>query len=278
MGRWSSLPWRTFSGLFVLAYGVLAFIMDGWFLYSAIALLSVLGIFEVSRALAISGVGKQAYFNGALSLAFLVCALLIGEQAILPVLMIGILVIIVISLFRQVSDFKLYALSIFGFIYPSIFFTYLMLVAHIEHKGVMLTAFIITTLVVAATDVFAYFIGVMFGKTPLCPSISPKKTVEGALGGIVAAILMALALGIIIPSIKLHNPIDIPLWHFAILGLVCGILGECGNLLASLVKRNAGIKDYAGLLPGMGGIMDRLDGIIFASVFVFYYFTLILGK
>lgn len=117
-------------------------------------------------------------------------------------------------------------------------------------------------------DMGAYFVGVSMGKTKLCPQISPNKTVEGALGGIVLSMIMSLIITLcfgyfdkIIPTLLLTIPI-------------CAA-GMTGDLFASIIKRKVGIKDYGNLIPGHGGILDRVDSILFISPLI--YALLFLG-
>lgn len=111
-------------------------------------------------------------------------------------------------------------------------------------------------------DMGAYFVGVSMGKTKLCPAISPKKTVEGALGGIVSSVIVTLIITLcfgyfdkILPALLLTIPL-------------CAA-GMAGDLFASIIKRKVGIKDYGDLIPGHGGILDRVDSILFISPLVF---------
>ena len=109
------------------------------------------------------------------------------------------------------------------------------------------------------TDTGAYFTGVLFGKHKLIPDVSPKKTVEGALGGLLFCVASFIVFGLVMEKIYSLTPNYILL---AVLGLVMAIVSMCGDLVASLVKREHNIKDYSKLIPGHGGIMDRFDSII----------------
>ena len=117
------------------------------------------------------------------------------------------------------------------------------------------------------TDTFAYFGGYFLGKHKLCPSISPKKTIEGSLCGTLASVILCTVFG----GIFMDGG---RLLVFAVVGLAGGILSQFGDLTASVFKRKMGIKDYGNLIPGHGGIMDRFDSVIFTSPVVFYILLL----
>ncbi len=114
------------------------------------------------------------------------------------------------------------------------------------------------------TDTAAYFVGKNIGKKPLAPTISPGKTVEGAIGGIVGALIAAA----ILKYFFLHF-LD---WSdVVVLGLICGLLSPLGDLAESQLKRSAGVKDSGNLLPGHGGILDRIDALIVAVPLCYFY-------
>ncbi|MGI6204770.1 MAG: phosphatidate cytidylyltransferase [Anaerovoracaceae bacterium] len=118
------------------------------------------------------------------------------------------------------------------------------------------------------TDIFAYFGGVAFGKHKLCPKISPKKTVEGSICGILGAMLLCGLIGYFFIR---------PLFmHCIILGAAGGIITQFGDLTASIFKRKMGIKDYGHIIPGHGGIMDRFDSVLFAAPMVYFYITFVI--
>lgn len=107
-------------------------------------------------------------------------------------------------------------------------------------------------------DVFAYFVGMLFGKHKLAPELSPKKTVEGAVGGVVFSAITFLLYGLAVES---FFPVTANYLVLALLGIVLPIVSQIGDLWASLIKREHGIKDYSNLLPGHGGIIDRFDSV-----------------
>lgn len=115
---------------------------------------------------------------------------------------------------------------------------------------------------VIITDTFALFTGMLLGKHKLAPAVSPKKTVEGAIGGTVFGILVFVAAGII--SEKVIG-VDVNLPLFAVAGLITSVIGQFGDLFMSVIKRHCDLKDFGNLMPGHGGILDRFDSLIFAA-------------
>ncbi len=156
------------------------------------------------------------------------------------------------------------------FVYPLPFF------AVLQQLGLRFGAIPgITALVLAVAcplvgDTFAYFIGTFFGSHKLCPHISPKKTIEGG----VASVAGSMAASAIIYFIQPMWGGIFPMLPVLLLGLFCGLLGQAGDLFASTIKRWAGIKDFGSIFPGHGGILDRLDSVLFCApvVYLFFYF------
>ena len=142
-------------------------------------------------------------------------------------------------------------------LYISVSFTALTLVRYIEN-GVYMFALVFVASWVC--DVFAYFVGRAFGKHKLIEEISPKKTIEGSVGGIVCTTLAFVLYGFIISLFEgapKPNYIVLP-----ILGFVLSIIAQFGDLICSLIKREHGIKDYGNIFPGHGGVLDRFDSIL----------------
>ena len=122
--------------------------------------------------------------------------------------------------------------------------------------------FIMLLVFACGSDIFAYFVGSAVGKHKLAPEISPKKTVEGAIGGLLGAVLLTVAAVFIFEAIL---DVDIKLWLLVAVAPVFGIIGMLGDLVASAIKRNYGIKDYGNIMPGHGGVLDRLDSVLLVA-------------
>lgn len=126
----------------------------------------------------------------------------------------------------------------------------------------------ITLLATWLTDIFAYIAGRLWGRIPFFPDISPKKTREGAIGGIIAGTISFGLLGAVL---------GIPFALAVVGGLGIALVGTAGDLVESLLKRNIGVKDSGTLIAGHGGVLDRLDSMFFTLTFAYYYCTLVLG-
>ncbi len=143
--------------------------------------------------------------------------------------------------------------------YVSVSFTSLATVRYVQCGLVcVMLAFVVAW----CTDVMAYFGGSLFGKHKLIPSVSPKKTVEGAVSGVLGAIVACLIYGLLI---ELFTDVNANYISLAVIGLSLSFISQLGDLAASLIKREYGVKDYGSLLPGHGGIMDRFDSVLAVS-------------
>lgn len=118
-----------------------------------------------------------------------------------------------------------------------------------------------------STDTGAYFIGVLFGKHKLIPEVSPKKTVEGAFGGVLGCVVGFVLYGFIVS--KLHSDIRVNYLMLILLALVVSVVSQLGDLIASFVKREQGIKDFGFIFPGHGGVLDRFDSIIAVAPLIY---------
>jgi phosphatidate cytidylyltransferase len=131
---------------------------------------------------------------------------------------------------------------------------------NIEHSRELAYWSMITVMV---SDTCAFFVGRTWGKHLLAQSISPKKTWEGAFGGLLGSIIVSIILGVVLA-------LPFNYWQLALLGCGISILAQVGDLVESLLKRNTGVKDSSKLVPGHGGILDRIDSFILTGVLIYY--------
>ena len=252
--------------------------IQGWYFRIVIAAATSLCMFELYAAFRKKGIQPIQWLCLAYPAALLAASAIgqhIGRQEALmmPVLLLFSMISLVVIVMRKEPDYPSLSATMFTMIYPGLMISLLYPLIDLPDRGLATLAQTLSLSIASVGDVAAYCVGVRIGKHKLCPNISPKKTVEGALAGLAASIVWsvaaALIAGIFVPAMP-------PLWHFALLGLVGGVFSQCGDLTASIVKRYCGIKDYGSIFPGHGGMMDRLDGVIFNIVVVYVYFRMII--
>ena len=173
--------------------------------------------------------------------------------------------------------------TVFPMLYPGLFFSLIIPLQDLDTRLASTLALILTFFIASVNDTFALFIGLKYGRHRLSPQISPKKSIEGAVAGLVSSVLFAMLVPFVafrlaprVPSIAAdlaisHYP---PIWTFGVLGLIAGALSQIGDLVASLVKRHCGIKDFGSIFPGHGGMLDRMDGILFCGVACYVFFKI----
>ncbi len=157
------------------------------------------------------------------------------------------------------------AFGLLGIVYIPLLFSYMMLIRSLENGQWLL---LLLFSIVWGNDTFAYYTGRAIGRHKLAPAISPNKTIEGAIGGLAGGILVSFALHRFILSGVIGTADTI------LIALIMGILGQLGDLIESSLKRSVGAKDSGFVVPGHGGILDRIDSIILPLPFLYYYIKL----
>lgn len=250
-------------------------------LYGILVYAPPIGLFALALATAMLGVGEvyrmylgsrpfpPAMFVGLLGAGLILAAVQWAEwlslQSAMLLLTFGTLAASLSA--ASPSDRRLTdaAVAILGALYVALCLSYALRLRALP-DGVWLVCFVL--LVTWAGDTGAYYVGSLFGRTPLAPRLSPKKTVEGLIGGWALALAAALlARAWFLPSLSL---LDCLLTSLVLTGM-----GVVGDLVESALKRSAGVKDSGGLLPGHGGMMDRIDSVLFAAPAFYYYVALL---
>jgi phosphatidate cytidylyltransferase len=161
---------------------------------------------------------------------------------------------------------KIMSGGLVGMLYCGVFPAFAVKTLEFDARGSWLFAFLA---IVFAGDSCAYFSGRLFGKTKLLEAVSPKKTIEGAIGGLIGSAIVAVIIAVVFAK---FFEIEIPMHELVMTAIATGVFAQLGDLFESLLKRIAEVKDSGAIMPGHGGVLDRLDGVIFSAP-VFYVLT-----
>ena len=267
---------RFLSGLIYVGLVIGSLLLGPVVFGSVLFILLIIGLLEIYEISKLSGHYPQRNtFLLVGLLVYLLNVLVIWEYLPVKYLVLNlglILLPFIVELFRKVKDpvqnLGFYLIGIFYLVIPIVVLNVLFF-PDLDLKSpsnILLLGFFI---LIWINDTFAYLMGMLLGKHKFFERISPKKTWEGTIGGAVFAILGAYALSLFFTDFTIYEWIG--------LGLIIIIFGTFGDLIESMIKRTYGIKDSGNIMPGHGGILDRLDSILIASPFVLLYVVLILN-
>ena len=268
---------RIISGL-VMAPLLVVLYLGGWWLWAAALLIASMGLQEFYKGWGNIDVHPSATIGYIMTVLLFVTAIPLsaGEKGAVPQFYENMMVIC-IWLFLAVAVGLIYGwkidkrgpydalATVTGLVYIP-FFTYHMVMIDMTEYSLFIWIVIIAAF---GSDIFAYFTGYFLGKHKMAPVLSPKKTIEGAVGGLIGSSVLSWLFGFIFMK-------EMALVCL-VLGLVGGAAGMAGDLTASAFKRKMGIKDYGDLIPGHGGIMDRFDSVIFVAPVVYYAICFMTG-
>ena len=247
---------RIITALVMAAVFIPVVYVGGWLLGMTIALLAIIGLFELLKMKGNSIFSVEGFISAIALIGFIFANELVGvlpqgfgSEAFIHLATIVLLVCTVFS--KNNFSFDDAAVSILGMLYIGIGFRSLL-----ETRESGLGLLILVLITIWATDIFAYLIGRKIGKHKLAPSISPNKTIEGSVGGTVTAVLVA--------AVYLYFvPISMPFVWSLILMLFLSMAGQLGDLVESAFKRHYNTKDSGDIFPGHGGVLDRFDSMLF---------------
>ncbi len=251
---------RIISACVMLPLLLLVYVGGLW-LMAAAFIVALIGIKELFGGLESTGVKPcKAIAYGSIVLLYAFNLLWKENQHLL---MLWVVIVAMASLIygfdvekRKTEDITA---TLFGTIYVVFFSYHIVLIDQSQHRVLIWLVF----LSAFGTDIMAYFTGITLGRHKLCPHLSPKKSVEGAVGGVLGSLIFCglfgyfAAIGLMAQSM--------------IIGLAGSVAAQLGDLSASAFKRQMGIKDYGNLIPGHGGILDRFDSVLFTAPLVYYF-------
>ena len=265
---------RIISGaVFVALWIALLVVNNPLFDTAVIAIIAMMATHEYFKAFRNIGYNPISWLGYLGCLAIFFMGGIIPEEyklmlikIIIPVGLISAFTYIIIgNVRRTVIDV---AITIFALLYIPFMFSFLKLILGMEHGRFYILYVLCGAFV---SDTFAFLVGSKFGKTKLAPDISPNKTVEGSIGGILGVILSFIGLTLL-GNLKLCIYGNVFYW--IIVGIAASVAGQFGDLTASAIKRYCKVKDFGKIMPGHGGILDRFDSLMFVAPIVYIFIKL----
>jgi len=257
------LLYRFLSALVIVPVSLAAiWFGDPWF-STVVAVAALVGAFEFYQMVGHTGGRPFVILGLVLTLAFVLNAHFVSPVALPLLLTLTVIAPLIGVVLRQgpARAFQDWAWTAGGVLYMGWLLSYLVLLRGLP-QGREWT--ILAVFATFASDTAAYFVGRAWGRHKLAPAISPGKTWEGAVGGLLGTVVATVALDLLLGLSQGYL-------RAIVLGLVISVFAQLGDLAESLLKRSTGVKDAGRLIPGHGGILDRLDSIVFTGVVVYYY-------
>ncbi|MBQ7333166.1 MAG: phosphatidate cytidylyltransferase [Clostridia bacterium] len=260
---------RTITALILTLICIPILLLSDYVVYPLfISLLSVVAIYEIMKCIGLSKNYTLLIPTSTIAAAMPIITYFMGSENIGSIVAILFILSFLLMLYYftlaviargNLKFFDVSAAYVFAS-YVTVSFTALTAIRYIPN-GVF--TFVLVFLGAWSCDTFAYLFGSRFGKHKLIPEISPKKTVEGSIAGVISATLIFMLYGL---TIDLTTELSVNYITLAVSGVLLSVISQIGDLIASLVKRERGIKDYGSIFPGHGGVMDRFDSILAVSV------------
>jgi phosphatidate cytidylyltransferase len=250
-----NLPAATAVGIGLLLTVIASLFFDVRFFAILVAFAAMLAVRELSNSLVVGLSDRMSILLQILAPAMVVSAAIAGTEGLLSAFVGSALLVLT---FRLLDGQEAYVhhvtRSIFTLVYAPLLAGFAVLLSTQTDGAWKVLAFILLT---AATDFGGYVAGALFGKHPMAPEISPKKSWEGFAGALALQLIVGIALWVYV--------FEQPWWEGAIVGFAMMLTATIGDLIESMIKRDLGIKDMGSLLPGHGGVMDRLDSLVINS-------------
>ena len=269
---------RLLSGILLVAIALGVLLKGGALLALVIFAVSVIAYQELTAASKVRGDGQvpsAPVIAGCVMILvyYAVLGLALGRDigAVFPAMVLVIAAALLVFLFVYVFTFPKYhanqiMAALFCFLYGPVMLSFLYLLREGFEDGIYLVWFVF--LASWGSDTCAYCVGVKFGRHKMSPVLSPKKSVEGAVGGLAGTFLLTVVYGMVFrPQMGITSA---RVFLLAAISTVGGVISMIGDLTASAIKRNYEIKDYGTLIPGHGGILDRFDSVIFTAPVIYY--------
>lgn len=260
---------RLISGI-ILVILALAVIMTGGYLLATVLLfLSLIAFRELTKACKLADDGKLNGMEVIGCLGIITFYIVTAVEKNSRYMLLTLIIILMAYMCLYVFSFPKYRAeqimsSYFCVVYAPVMLSFIYSVRELKYGEYLVWLIFISSW---ACDTCAYAVGMLFGKHKLAPVLSPKKSIEGAIGGVVGAMIVGALYAHFIVAPGIGG--QILFWVFVLISAIGAVVSQIGDLAASAIKRNYGIKDYGKLIPGHGGVMDRFDSVIFTAPVIY---------
>lgn len=260
----SDLPVRIVSGLALVALLVGSAVLGGWWFVAFLSLVSIVAVGEFYSATRTAGYKPIALLGLLVAVGAPIAGFRAGPGGVAGTVMVSIVgVLVFYTMLIRADPLDNAAVTIFGIVWIPGMLGFATSLARVDNAAQLIIGLV---LISAAVDTGSFFAGRTFGKTPMAPVLSPNKTWEGLAGGAAGAAAMTM----VISLLDYFSLFELPgsLW----LGLAIFVTSPLGDIAESMIKRSLGIKDMGSIIPGHGGLLDRIDALLFAVPIGYYVF------
>ncbi|MBR3296548.1 MAG: phosphatidate cytidylyltransferase [Firmicutes bacterium] len=262
---------RRLLGALCLVPLIIFVVIGGWANLFACVAVSVIAMFEFYRGFTNINLRPNIFIGYGFYILWIAIVIKVGfftggeglAWAVMLWLFLAVAGTLLYSVFSDSNDVFEGPLGLLGTLYIGLFMSHFILIERTGDTAILRYLVLIAS---SGSDICAYYTGLFIGKHPLNKKVSPKKTVEGSLGGVVGSLVLCTLFGLIFARQYIL--------HCALIGIFGSVFSELGDLVASAFKRRMGIKDFGDIIPGHGGMLDRFDSWCFCAPLVYYYIIL----
>ena len=267
---------RIITGAILILMMVVLLWLPGWTMATVTLIGISMATWEEYHALTLAGHRVVTWPAWLMLVASIPLTVLLSEKIMIPLLAATLLIMVTVILFRKepkLADLSLSALPLLTVLLPGLGLVAMSLLDMQDQKAVQVVFMTMTFAIPLTGDMAALFVGSALRGPKLCPVISPNKTISGSVGGLIGSTAAAMIIYLVtLVTCNAATLAKLPeWWEYLLLGFFGGAVGQIGDLFASMVKRHSGIKDFSNIFPGHGGMLDRIDSVLFMAVLMYCF-------
>ncbi len=265
---WSSVKTRVLSAVVLIALVLVAlFYASEWGVTLLVGGVTYAVMYELTKVFNLKEKLSLTVINFIFATLFMAIPYIVSVNLLFPSIVLYIISLLTTAVVNNKKvTFQDVCSSVFLVFYSVALLMHLTFLRRLDNGVALL---VLALLGAYITDSGAYFTGMVIGRHKLIESISPKKTIEGAIGGIIATVIAFIVYGFVME----HLDHSVNFIYLIILSVLCAVVAQIGDLSASVMKRSYNVKDFGNIIPGHGGMVDRVDSLMFVAPVVYYFIT-----